>query len=338
MDKHTLIDALRGLKPQEVQWKFALYNTKKSRDGLELEWHICKMKGIATWIEALKDALLEKPIAERTVEPYSPFLSDKETICVLERGDSAIRSPLVDTLLNIKNGLESAPETFVSEDMPRMAGYAFYGEYFENNNDADESEGDENNEGDNDDNSGDKSVAKPKQVLFMRTGNPFIPTQKARLCISASGEAVTCEKPLLKFTAAADFVLIDDFCYFFSSGIEKHFDMENRHIALAVKCLETIAENEIISNFDKLEAVATSKKNAKKFIDFDSEILEHIAKLEMLERAEFLATYGVTIDRQGLMDTSDSEQCELIIDLLCNRSAIDPLGRLVTGSNITPRE
>jgi len=55
-------------------------------------------------------------------------------------------------------------------------------------------------------------------------------------------------------------------------------------------------------------------------------------------REEFLATYGVTIDYDGRMDTSDTEQCELMIDLLCCRSCLDPLGRLAVGSNITVRE
>ena len=318
MDRQTLTDSLRGLDPQNIQWKFALYNTKRSRDGLELEWHVCKMKGIASWVETLKDVLLKRHVADKTVDEHSPFLSDKESIGVLKRSNAAVRGTIADILLNIKNGLESAPEIFQSDKMPKMAGYAFYGEYEVESDDGEEAE--------------------LKQILFMKTGSPFISRQKARLCISASGEAVTCEKPLLKFTDSVDFVLIGDFCYFISSAIEKHFDMENRHIALAVNRLEFIIEKEIISNFDKFESVATSMKNAKKFIDFDEGILEHIAALGILERAEFLVTYGVTIDNKGFMDTSDSEQCELIIDLLCNRSAIDPLGRLVTGSNITPRE
>jgi len=279
------------------------------------------MRGISTWIETLKDTLLKRHVSEKTVEEHSPFLSDKESIGVLERSNGAVRSTIADILLNIKNGLESAPEIFLSDKMTKMAGYAFYGEYTV---DSDESK--EN----------DEPVI--KQILLMKTGNPFISRVKARLCISSSSEAVTCEKPLLKFVDSVDFVFIDDFCYFFSSSIEKHFDMENRHIALAVNRLEFMLENSIISNFDKFESVAISAKNAKKFIDFDEEILEQIVGLGILERAEFLSDYGVTIDNEGLMDTSDSEQCELIIDLLCNRSAIDPLGRLVTGSNITPRE
>ena len=79
-------------------------------------------------------------------------------------------------------------------------------------------------------------------------------------------------------------------------------------------------------------------KNAKKFIDFDREILEYIVRLPVVEREEFLSHYGITVDREGRMETYDPEQCELIIDLLCCRSCLDPLGRLSVGSKITPRE
>ena len=71
---------------------------------------------------------------------------------------------------------------------------------------------------------------------------------------------------------------------------------------------------------------------------FDKQILDHIVKLGVVEREEFLSTYGVTIDKDGRMDTFDPEQCLLIVDLLCCRSCLDPLGRLATADNITPRE
>ena len=79
-------------------------------------------------------------------------------------------------------------------------------------------------------------------------------------------------------------------------------------------------------------------KNARKFLDFNDEILEHITGLPIVERADFLDKYGVSLDREGRMDTFDSGDCELVIDLLCGRSCLDPLGRLSVGSNITPRE
>jgi hypothetical protein len=195
-----------------------------------------------------------------------------------------------------------------------VAGFGFYGERKDDNGKVAES------------------------VLFMRRGNPFITGQKTRLCISNGNEAVTSDKPILKFTTAVDFICIGDVCYFNSSAIEKDFDLENRNIAIASKRMAVIAEADIVSDYEKLEEVVMSAKNARKFADFDSKILEHIARLGILDRAEFLSTYGVTIDNEGRMDTSDPEQCELIIDLICCRSVVDPLGRLATGNNITPRE
>lgn len=314
MDTQTLIEALRNLLPDEMEWKFALYSTYKSRDRLELDWSLCKMKDIASWVDMLKITLLEKTTAEKSVTEYSPFVSDKEHIGALEKTNDLIRDQVVDILLNIQNGLAYAPEDFLSGAMSKPAGFAFYGER-------------KNKEGNVTD-----------QVLFMRRGNPFMSSAKVRLCTSEGDEVITSEKPLLKFTPAMDFLLIGGVCYFLSATIEKDFEMENRHFAIAGKCMGLIADATIVSNYEKLEEVVMKAKNAKKFIDFDNKVLEHIARLSIIEREDFLSTYGITIDNNGYMDTSDPEQCELIIDLLCARSIIDPLGRLSVVSGIMPRE
>ena len=66
--------------------------------------------------------------------------------------------------------------------------------------------------------------------------------------------------------------------------------------------------------------------------------MEYIERLSIEDRGEFLLTYGITLDNEGRMDTYDSEQCELIVDLLCCRSCLDPLGRLAVANGISPRE
>lgn len=314
MDTTTLTEALRGFEPEALTWKFALYGTHKSRDGLELEWSLCKMRGVPTQADKLREYLLKKPVADKPVLPYSPFLSNKENIGALVKTDELIRGQLSDIILNIQNGQAYAPEDFVTGVLPKTAGFAFYGE----------SKDDEGQVGD--------------QVIFMRRGNPFLSGGAYRLCTSAADEIVSCDKPILKFATAVDFLLIGGVCYFLSSAIEKDFELENRHFVIAQKRMELIAEAEIVSDYERLEGCVMKEKNARKFMDFDKSILEHIARLPIVEREEFLSTYGVTIDHNGHMDTSDPEQCELIIDLLCCRSCLDPLGRLSVGKSITPRE
>ena len=314
MDTTTLTEALRALVPETLIWKFGLYGLNKGRDGLELEWNLCKFRGLQSYAENMRDALLNKPVAEKPVAPYSPFLSDKENIGAVERSDELMRERIGDILLNIKKGKTYPPEDYISGDLPKTVGFALYGERL----------------------GGDGELL--EQVIFMRRSNPFLSGANASLCISDGKEIVPCDKPVLKFTATADFLLIGGVCYFFSSAVEKDFALENRHFARADRCMKRIAAADIVSDYDRLEKAAMTSKNARKFSDFDGQIMEHITRLPIVEREEFLTTYGVTIDRDGRMDTSDAEQCELIIDLLCCRSFLDPLGRLSTGSNITPRE
>lgn len=96
MNTHTLVEVLRSLNTNEMNWKFALYGTSKSRDGLELEWNICNMKGIAEWAETLRTTLLSKSAAEKTVTEYSPFLSDKEHIAAIPKDSDMIREQIAD--------------------------------------------------------------------------------------------------------------------------------------------------------------------------------------------------------------------------------------------------
>jgi hypothetical protein len=313
LDTKTLTETLREFLPYDFEWKFGLYTTRKSRDGLELDWNLCKMKGIASWVEAVKTFLLEKATNERTVMPYSPFLP-KENIPAIERADELISERLWTVLADIKNGVTYSPEDFLSGVVSKPTGYGFYGcKKDEEGNITDE-------------------------VLFMRRANPFLAGQRTRLCVTEADEIVTSEKPMLKFMPNTDFLLLGNVCYFISEGIEKDFELENRHYAIAGKRMADISSAEIVGNFDFFEKEAYSGKNARKFIDFDRKILEYIVQLPITEREEFLVAYGINIDKNGRMDTSDTEQCGLIIDLICGRSCLDPLGRLSVGSNITPRE
>ena len=315
MNKQILIDALHNLQLENLDWKFALYNTHKGRDGLELDWHSCNMNGIPAWVGNIRDTLLKKSIAERKVEPYSPFLSDKEYIGVLEKTNPIIKDQIHDILVSIRKSGMYPPESFITGALPKIAGFGFYGAT-------------KNEEG----------IIKP-HVLFMRRGNPFLSgSDKTRLCISDGNAAVICNKPILKFSPAADFLYINDCCYFLASAIEKDFALDSRQIAIANKCLKQIFKTDIISNYSQLEIAVMKPANAKKFMNFDENILERILKLGILEREEFLAPYGIEIDRKGHMDTVDPIQCDLIIDLLCCRSCFDPLGRLAVADNITPRE
>ena len=166
MNTTVLTDALRALDVSSFAWKLALYGTHKSRDGLELEWNLCKMNGIAAQVEAMREFLLKKPVADKPVTAYSPFLSDKENIGALAKTDDMIREQVADILLNIQKGQAYPPEDFLSGVLPKTVGCAFYGER------KDE----------------DGPVA--EQVLLMRRGNPFLTGSAAKL-FTGSGDAIT---------------------------------------------------------------------------------------------------------------------------------------------------
>ncbi|MDR2647888.1 MAG: hypothetical protein LBB67_07195 [Oscillospiraceae bacterium] len=322
MDTHDLIVALQGLHAKEYDWTFALYSTHKSRDGLQLSWNACAMDGIAMWVDQLIRPLLEKTLNERTVAEYSPLLP-KEEIGALESGNELIRDPLQDMLQGIPSAEKHAPEDFANGVVAKPAGYAFYGTctFTEPAEHEDEEP---------------KQVT--KRVVFLRRSNPFIGGAKTLLCAAKGDTIVESDTPLLKFAMQTDFLLIDDICYFLNDSIAKEFDLESREFAVCNRRLEQITEADVVGDLEQFQLAALSGKNPRKFLDFDREILEHIAGLSVESRIDFLAKYGVELDADGKMNTADAEQCELIIDLLCGRSCLDALGRLAVGINIKPRE
>jgi hypothetical protein len=143
---------------------------------------------------------------------------------------------------------------------------------------------------------------------------------------------------LLKFTPQVDFLLIDGTCCIITESISKDLDLESRANAVCARRLAQIAQADVVSNCEQLEIAALSGKHTRKFLDFDKEVLDHIASLSIGARMDFLAPYGIALDADGKMDSADPEQCELMIDLLCGRTCTDVLGRPAVGVNIKPRE
>ena len=169
MDTTTLTNALRGLDTETLSWRFALYTAHKSRDGIELEWHLCNMQGIPGQANLIKEYLLKKPVADKPVARYSPFLSDKENIFALENDNEMIHAQLTDIFMSIRNGQAYPPHDFVSGKIPKIAGYAFYGVYEENSEQS-------------------------NPVLFMKRGNPFL--AGAPLFMGAEDEVVINDVPI----------------------------------------------------------------------------------------------------------------------------------------------
>jgi hypothetical protein len=75
----------------------------------------------------------------------------------------------------------------------------------------------------------------------------------------------------------------------------------------------------------------------KKFRDFDEKIMEHIQRLEITERMDYLSRFSIELDKAGAVYSSADDACEAVIDLLTCRSCLDVLGRLAYGK-IAPKE
>ena len=311
MDKQSLTQKLQGLAGADYEWSINFFTSKKGRDGIELEFGKCNMKGLSTLAEAVRINLLKKTLADRPVIEYTPFIAS-ENIGVLSVSHKLIHEPMSDIFLSIKNAETITPDDYVSGLYAWPTGYVIQGIK--------------------------KEQDSTDKIIYVRRTNPFIRPEKNHIYTTLSDDIVKADKPVLKFLPAIDLLIVDDMCYMLTGNMTKDLGLESRHFAICTKRMELIAEKGIINNYDQLESVAMTGKNAKKFLDFDMDILNYIERLSIIDREEFLSTYSITIDKDGRMDTYDAEQCELVIDLLCCRSCLDPLGRLAVANGISPRE
>ena len=307
----TLIQKMQSVITADYEWSLNFFTSKKSRDGIELEFNKCNMKELSTLAEAVRITLLEKTLADRPVIEYTPFITN-ENIGVLPISHELIQEPIKDMLFSIKSADTIAPEDYVSGLYAWPTGYVIQGVKKEQDSE--------------------------EKILYVRRTNPFIRPEKNHIYTTLSDDIIAAEKPVLKFLPAIDLLIVDGYCYMITGNMSKDLGLEIRHFAICAKRMELVAEKSIINHYDQLEAVAMTGKNAKKFLDFDKDILNHIERLSIVDREEFLSAYGITIDNEGRMDTYDKEQCELIVDLLCCRSCLDPLGRLAVANGISPRE
>ena len=311
MDTQSLTQKMQGLTAADYEWSLNFFTSKKSRDGIELEFGKCNMKDLAALAEVIRVYLLKKTLADRPVIEYTPFITN-ENIGILPITHELIREPVTDMLLSIKNAETITPDDYVSGLYPWPTGYVIQGMK--------------------------KDGGSEDKILYVRRTNPFLKPEKNHIYTTLSDDIVTADKPVLKFLPSIDLLIVDGSCYMITGNMGNDLGLESRHFAICAKRMDLIAEKSIVNNYDQLEGAAMTGKNAKKFLDFDTEILNHIERLSIVDREEFLSTYGITIDRDGRMDTYDPEQCELIIDLLCCRSCLDPLGRLAVANGISPRE
>jgi hypothetical protein len=307
MDTHDLTAALQALNPKDYKWRFCLYSTHKSKDGTQLAWNACAMKDIAAFTEKIASNLLEKTLTTRSVTEYAPSLP-KEEIGTVPTNDPLVRQQMSDLFSSVRNAETHAPEDFANGIVGKPVGYGFWGE----------------------------AEANKKQVLFLRRANPFLAAAKGILAIGKSGTVQEAEAPLLKFTPQADFLVIENVCVFLSDSVSKDLDLQSRAEAVCNRRLNQLEETDILSNLDLMRLAAATPKLQRRFLDFDREVMEHIAGLSIAARQVFISPFGIDLNTEGKLECGTAEQCGQIIDLLCGRVCFDALGRLAVGKEIEP--
>jgi hypothetical protein len=250
----------------------------------------------------------EKTLLEKSVAEYEPSLPGDEIIGALPQDNEMIRDRIGDILRDIRQAPQHTPEDFADGILPKTAGYAFLGS------------------------------AETATALFLVRKNPFLSPGNGVLAAAKKGVVQEAEDPLLRFVFRTDLLLLDGMCYFFGDVAAKDLDLPSRAQALCMRRIDRLKELDLLSDPDTFIMVAMSPKQTRKFVNFDSEVLEHIAALGITARQDFCAAYDIPLDADGKLETADPEAAAAVVDLLCARTCLDVLGRVSLATAIRIKE
>jgi len=300
IDSQSLLEGLETFEASQYVWSFALYGFTKSRDGKVMEFTKTQLEGCGDWAQDIAAYMAEKQAKDRPVFLYDAK-HPKEVIGALKKEDPRIGPVLTDITLSIENG-DAWDATDLEFAETKWAGYAIYGK-----------------------------AEDGRQAIFMRRSNPLQPGNNYRLFVTEGAGLSRFGDTALKCGLTCDFLLLEGVCYFLTESVAKDFELESREKAAAIAALKTIEEAGFVGDISRFQEVAFKPKNMKKFLDFDEAVMNHIQKMPIEDRADYLSHYMIDLDKSGSLGCFDDAMCESIIDLITSRSCLDALGRVVYG-------
>lgn len=130
------------------------------------------------------------------------------------------------------------------------------------------------------------------------------------------------EDKIISLTNYFDVMLFDNEIYMFSLEGEKLFNMIRSYKQKCENDLKEIEKYNLFSDFEKFSAFSKSGRNPRKFCSFNIEYLKQLE--DDKKRIEIAKKFNITLNEKNLFDSSDEDNLDRIIKLLCEKAMIDP--------------
>ena len=132
-------------------------------------------------------------------------------------------------------------------------------------------------------------------------------------------EEVTDKLFALRLTV--DAVIVDNDIYFLTMDAEKLFGMERAYKKICNSKVNELATYSFISDPDSFRKIATSGHNPRRFVSYNQNRVEHLK--DKTKRVKWSKYFGINLNKSNF-DTSNTENVEKIIKLICDKGMADP--------------
>ena len=158
-----------------------------------------------------------------------------------------------------------------------------------------------------------------KPIILISMQKPI--TSLKHKFLHSNGMFTEIPSKVLSLHTTIDVVIINNTVYMLTLSGENLFNMERAYKATCAAKLIEIDRCNIVNNFEAFSTAAKSGHNPRKFVSFND---AHLQKLKHARsRVKMAKKFNIPMDGD-FFDTTNPNDIDKIIKLLCNRGMVDP--------------
>ncbi|MBP3748404.1 MAG: DUF4868 domain-containing protein [Ruminobacter sp.] len=158
-----------------------------------------------------------------------------------------------------------------------------------------------------------------RPVILISMHNPVTTLKHKFWSVNGSFEEIP--NKVINLRTSIDVVIMDDTVYMLTLAGENLFNMERAYRNICEAKVKEIEDLNIVNNFKAFSSAAKKGQNPRKFVSFND---AHLQKLkDPANRIKMGGIFKIRME-EDLFDTSDSENSDKIVKLICNRGMLDP--------------
>lgn len=159
-------------------------------------------------------------------------------------------------------------------------------------------------------------------MKILSTSNP-IKIYQHKYSLLFNNKFTELQNPILTLNKSCDCMLLNEYALFFTGKAENIFDLQKHYKALAISCLASIKNQNILENFDSFSNYASTWPKATRFENFNSARIAEFAKLTKIEKEFKLNQFSISLNSNGAIITNSPEDYDHVLNFICGKLLYD---------------